>query len=257
MNNYTPNFTPRAQQTLALARKEADRLSHNFVATEHILLGLIQLGQGTAVTALEQMGIDLENVRQEVEQQLGPGRNEKDVGNIPYTPRVKKTLALAAKEAVALDHSYVGTEHILLGLLLEGDGVAFRVLKQMGVEVEQTRLQILKVLDPNFHPAKRPSKSAVRPSDVAPGPSERGSTLTSSTCIDVSKRYDIYCRENDQMVVYRNARFKSRKKLLQREDGSGAEFLEMEQSNGQSVFVSFLSVIRFCEPGTEILGENV
>ena len=144
------NLTPRAQQVLALARKEADRFNHNFVGTEHLLLGLIKLGQGVAVNVLQKMGLDLETVRLEVEKQVGTGPDQKVMGNIPYTPRVKKVLALAAKEAKALNHTYVGTEHLLLGLLREGDGVAARVLKNLEVDIEETRKEILKELDPNF-----------------------------------------------------------------------------------------------------------
>jgi ATP-dependent Clp protease ATP-binding subunit ClpC len=146
------NFTPRAQQVLALARKEADRFNHNYVGTEHLLLGLIKLGQGVAVNVLQKMGLDLETVRMEVEKQVGSGPETKMVGNIPYTPRVKKVLALAGKEAKALQHSYVGTEHILLGLLREGEGVAARVLKSLEIDIERTRNEILKELDPNFAP---------------------------------------------------------------------------------------------------------
>lgn len=144
------NFTPRAQQVLALARKEADRFNHNYVGTEHLLLGLIKLGQGVAVNVLQKMNLDLDTVRLEVEKQVGNGPETKMVGNIPYTPRVKKVLALAGKEAKALNHSYVGTEHILLGLLREGDGVAARVLKNLEVDIERTRNEILRELDPNF-----------------------------------------------------------------------------------------------------------
>ena len=114
------NFTPRAQQVLALARKEADRFHHNYVGTEHILLGLIKLGQGVAVSVLQKMGLDLETVRAAVEKQVGIGQEMKTQGSMPFTPRVKKVLALAGKEAKTLSHSYVGTEHILLGLLREG-----------------------------------------------------------------------------------------------------------------------------------------
>ena len=146
------NFTPRAQQVLALARKEADRFNHNYVGTEHLLLGLIKLGQGVAVNVLQKMSMDLETVRMEVEKQVGSGPEMQSQGNIPYTPRVKKVLALAGKEAKALNHSYVGTEHILLGLLREGDGVAARVLKNLDVDIERTRNEILRELDPNFSP---------------------------------------------------------------------------------------------------------
>ena len=148
------NFTPRAQQVLALARKEADRFNHNYVGTEHLLLGLIKLGQGVAVNVLQKMGLDLETVRMEVEKQVGSGPETKIVGNVPYTPRVKKVLALAGKEAKALNHSYVGTEHILLGLLREGEGVAARVLKSLELDIERTRNEILKELDPNFTPSE-------------------------------------------------------------------------------------------------------
>ena len=148
------NFTPRAQQVLALARKEADRFNHNYVGTEHLLLGLIKLGQGVAVNVLQKMGLDLETVRMEVEKQVGSGPDTKVSGNIPYTPRVKKVLALAGKEAKALHHSYVGTEHILLGLLREGDGVAARVLKSLDIDLERARNEVLKELDPNFEAAE-------------------------------------------------------------------------------------------------------
>jgi ATP-dependent Clp protease ATP-binding subunit ClpC len=144
------NFTPRAQQVLALARKEADRFNHNYVGTEHLLLGLIKLGQGVAVNVLQKMGLDLETVRMEVEKQVGSGPETQMVGNIPYTPRVKKVLALAGKEAKSLNHSYVGTEHILLGLLREGEGVAARVLKNLEIDIERTRNEILKELDPQY-----------------------------------------------------------------------------------------------------------
>jgi ATP-dependent Clp protease ATP-binding subunit ClpC len=153
------NFTPRAQQVLALARKEADRFNHNYVGTEHLLLGLIKLGQGVAVNVLQKMGLDLETVRMEVEKHVGSHPETKMVGNIPYTPRVKKVLALAGKEAKALNHSYVGTEHILLGLLREGEGVAARVLKSLEVDIERTRNEILKELDPNFTPPESESES--------------------------------------------------------------------------------------------------
>ncbi len=146
------NFTPRAQQVLALARKEADRFNHSYVGTEHLLLGLIKLGQGVAVNVLERMGLELEAVRMEVEKEVGSGPPQKSAGNIPYTPRVKKVLALANKEAKALNHSYVGTEHLLLGLLREGEGVAARVLKRLDVDIQRTRNEILAEIDPNFSP---------------------------------------------------------------------------------------------------------
>src|SRR5258707_524246 len=171
------NFTPRAQQVLALARKEADRFNHNFVGTEHLLLGLIKLGQGVAVNVLQKLGLDLETVRMEVEKQVGTGPDQKMIGNIPYTPRVKKVLALAQKEAKNLSHTYVGTEHILLGLLREGDGVAARVLKNLDIDIEQTRQEILKELDPNFSASEEQQTPGENPERPAP-PEKKGEVKT-------------------------------------------------------------------------------
>ena len=144
------NFTPRAQQVLALSRKEAERFNHNYVGTEHLLLGLINLGQGVAVNVLQKMDLDLQTVRVAVEKQVGIGPESKPLGAIPYTPRVKKVLALSGKEAKLLNHSYVGTEHLLLGLLREGEGVAARVLKSLNIDIERCRNEVLSELDPNF-----------------------------------------------------------------------------------------------------------
>jgi len=163
------NFTPRAQQVLALARKEADRFHHTYVGTEHLLLGLINLGQGVAVNVLQKLGLSLDTVRGAVEKQVGTGPETKPTGNIPYTPRVKQVLALANKEAKALNHSYVGTEHILLGLLREGDGVAARVLRSLDVDIERCRNEILIELDPNF--SENPD-SGKEPAGVGANPQE-------------------------------------------------------------------------------------
>ena len=233
------NFTPRAQQVLALARKEADRFNHNFVGTEHVLLGLIALGQGTAVSVLRKLGLHLDAVRLEVEKQVGTGPDQKMIGNIPYTPRVKKVLALAAKEARALRHTYVGTEHILLGLLREGDGVAPRVLKNLGVNFEQTRREILRELDSNFRPTTRDDAAVPKGAESA----EPGGQL-----VDTSKRYDVYCIAGDREIVYRNARFKGAKKLLpSTEDEALSEFIELEQVDGPIMFIARASIARFCE----------
>src|SRR5213083_299840 len=192
------NFTPRAQQVLALARKEADRFNHNFVGTEHLLLGLIKLGQGVAVNVLQKRGLDLETVRLAVEKEVGTGPDQKMIGNIPYTPRVKKVLALAQKEARALNHTHVGTEHILLGLLREGDGVAARVLANLEVNLEQTRREILKELNPHAPP----------PAIETPAtPQTAESPKPSPNAVDTTKRYDVYCMEQNHRVVYRNALF--------------------------------------------------
>lgn len=150
------NFTPRAQQVLQLAKKEADRFNRGYVGTEHLLLGLIALGQGVAVNVMTRMGIDLDTARLEVEKAVGAGPETKTAGNLPFTPRVKKVLALSGSEARALNHSYIGTEHILLGLLREGEGVASRVLRNMNVDLDKTRTEVMKELDPNFEPGAEP-----------------------------------------------------------------------------------------------------
>ncbi len=171
------NLTPRAQQVLALARKEADRFHHAYVGTEHILLGLIKLGQGVAVSVLQKMGLDLETVRGAVEKQVGTGTETKPTGSIPYTPRVRKVLALAGKEAKTLNHSYVGTEHILLGLLREGEGVAARVLKSLEVDIERTRQEILRELDPQFS-GEGGGEEAAAPSPRGGGPDDKKEVKT-------------------------------------------------------------------------------
>ncbi len=146
------NFTPRAQQVLQLARQEAERFNHGYVGTEHLLLGLVALGQGVAVNVLQKMNIDLETLRLEVEKAVGVGPETKTIGNVPFTPRVKKVLALASSEARALNHSYVGTEHLLLGLIREGEGVAARILKNLNVDLEKARIAIMKELNPDYQP---------------------------------------------------------------------------------------------------------
>jgi ATP-dependent Clp protease ATP-binding subunit ClpC len=146
-----PNlFTPRAKRVLCLARSEADRLKNDFVGTEHVLLGLIGLGSGVAVNVLRKLGLNLDNTRAEVEKRLGNQPNRNLPSRIPYTPRVKKVLALAAKEAQALNHTYVGTEHILLGLLREGDGPAAQILKNFKVDLDQTIKVIREEIEPEF-----------------------------------------------------------------------------------------------------------
>jgi ATP-dependent Clp protease ATP-binding subunit ClpA len=234
------NFTPLAQQVLMLARQEADRLHHNFIGTEHLLLGIIRLGQGCAVNVLAKLGLDLQAVRSEVEKQVGPGSDQKWAGNTPYTPRVKKVLALAAKEAKSLNHTYVGTEHILLGLLREGDGMAACVLRDLDVDIEQTRQEILKELDPNCSPKDEGPMPTETPSSKPPKPGPEP--------VDTSKRYDVYCREGNQEVIHRKVLFKRAKTLLPRsEHDLLSQFLEIEQADGQTIYVSRASVVKFCE----------
>ena len=153
-------FTERAKKVLQLARREADRFNHSYVGTEHLLLGLIVLGEGVAVAVLEKMGLDLDTVRLEVEKAVGSGPETKTAGSVPLTPRVKKVLALAGQEAHQLGHDYIGTEHLLLGLLLEGEGVAARVLKNLNVDLDKTRAEILRELHAEGEPGAEPAGAA-------------------------------------------------------------------------------------------------
>ncbi len=140
-------FTNRARQVIILARKEADRFNHNYIGTEHILLGLIKLGEGVAVNVLRRMGLDFETVRIEVEKAVGTGPETKMIGELPLTSRAKKVIEYAVTEAKNLHHSYIGTEHLLLGLLREGEGVAARILKNLDINLDEVRAEILAELE--------------------------------------------------------------------------------------------------------------
>ncbi len=138
-------FTDRARRVLALAQEEARLLSHNFIGPEHILLGLIHEGEGVAAKALESLGISLEAVREKVEETIGPARSSSP-GSPPFTPRAKKVLELSLREALQLRHNYIGTEHLILGLLREGEGVGVQVLTSLGVDTAQLRNRVLELL---------------------------------------------------------------------------------------------------------------
>ena len=138
-------FTQRARRVVVLAQEEARMLDHNYIGTEHILLGLIREGEGVAAKALESLGISLEAVRQQVETIIGRGQQAPS-GHIPFTPRAKQVLELSLREAKALGHNYIGTEHILLGLIREGSGVAAQVLVQLGADLNRSRQQVVQLL---------------------------------------------------------------------------------------------------------------
>ena len=139
-------FTDRARRVMVLAQEEARMLNHNYIGTEHILLGLLGEAEGVAARALESLGISLAAVRQQVEEIIGQGQQAPSGGHIPFTPRAKKVLELAQREARALGHDYVGTEHILLGLIREGDGVAAQVLVTLGADLNRVRQQVVQLL---------------------------------------------------------------------------------------------------------------
>lgn len=138
-------FTDRARRVVVLAQEEARMLNHNYIGTEHILLGLIHEGEGVAAKALESLGISLEGVRAQVEEIIGQGQQAPS-GHIPFTPRAKKVLELSLREALQLGHNYIGTEHILLGLIREGEGVAAQVLVKLGADLNRVRQQVIQLL---------------------------------------------------------------------------------------------------------------
>ena len=138
-------FTDRARRVVVLAQEEARMLNHNYIGTEHILLGLIHEGEGVAAKALEALGISLEAVRSQVEEIIGQGQQAPS-GHIPFTPRAKKVLELSLREALQLGHNYIGTEHILLGLIREGEGVAAQVLVKLGADLNRVRTQVISLL---------------------------------------------------------------------------------------------------------------
>src|SRR5712675_790774 len=138
-------FTERARQVIVLAQEEARMLNHDYIGTEHLLLGLIHEGEGVAARALESLGVSLEAVRAQVEEIIGQGQQALS-GHIPFTPRAKKVLELSLRESRQLGHDYIGTEHLLLGLLREGEGVAAQVLVKLGADLNRVRLQVIQLL---------------------------------------------------------------------------------------------------------------
>ncbi|NNF65099.1 MAG: AAA family ATPase, partial [Acidimicrobiia bacterium] len=174
-------FTDRARRVVVLAQEEARLLNHNYIGTEHILLGLIHEGEGVAARALESLGISLESVRQQVVEIIGQG-SQAPSGHIPFTPRAKKVLELSLREALQLGHNYIGTEHILLGLIREGEGVAAQVLQALGAElhkVRQTVIQLLSGVQGEESAGGGTSSSAASGRGEAAGsrPSSSGSTV--------------------------------------------------------------------------------
>ena len=159
-------FTDRARRVVVLAQEEARMLNHNYIGTEHILLGLIHEGDGVAARTLESLEISLDAVRQQVEEIIGQGQQAPS-GHIPFTPRAKKVLELSLREALQLGHNYIGTEHILLGLIREGDGVAAQVLVKLGAELNRVRLQVIELISGQQpQPGRRPPREGAPVAEV-------------------------------------------------------------------------------------------
>src|SRR5450631_3802875 len=157
-------FTDRARRVVVLAQEEARMLNHNYIGTEHILLGLIHEGEGVAAKALESLGVSLEAVREKVEETIGLAGTA-PTGSPPFTPRAKKVLELSLREALQLGHSYIGTEHMLLGLVREGEGVAATVLNDLGADMARVRTQVIQMMSGQAGKEAGPSSSPSSKSD--------------------------------------------------------------------------------------------
>src|ERR671937_762054 len=189
MNGYT--FTDRVRKVLQMAREEAARLHHEYVGTEHILLGLIREGEGVAAAVLTNLNVDLEDIQQKIEETVKKGKAAAAAGpDLPYTSRAKKVLELAMTEARELNHSYVGTEHLLLGLLREEKGIAAQVLTDAGVNLEQSRAETLRLLGSDMPQASASGSSAGQPSS-APKSEKKSKTPA----------LDHFCRDLTQLAA--------------------------------------------------------
>jgi ATP-dependent Clp protease ATP-binding subunit ClpC len=155
-------FTGRAKQVVVLAQDEARALGHNYIGTEHILLGLLREEEGLAARVLESLDITVEEVRAQVKRLVGQGDEELVTGQIPFTPRAKKVLELALREALALGHNYIGTEHVLLGVVRESKGVAARILGDLGADAETVRNETIRMLSGPGGPGLRPGATVQR-----------------------------------------------------------------------------------------------
>src|ERR1700710_1932083 len=193
MNGY--NFTERVRKVLAMAREEAARLHHEYVGTEHILLGLIREGEGVAAAVLQNLSVDLEEVQQKIEEQVKKGKAAQATGpDLPYTSRAKKALELAMAEARDLNHSYVGTEHLLLGLLREEKGIAAQVLTDAGVNLDAAKAETLRLLGTEMPQGGTPSATTGTPGTPQPqtGKGEKKSKTPA---------LDHFCRDLTQLAA--------------------------------------------------------
>jgi hypothetical protein len=198
-------FTDRARRVVVLAQEEAGMLNHDYIGTEHILLGLIGEGEGVAAKALESLGISLEAVRQQVEEISGQGQQAPS-GHIPFTPRAKKVLELSLREALQLGHNYIGTEHILLGLIGEGEGVAARVLARLGADLNRVRQQVIRLL--HGYQGKEPAAARA-------GPAPRPAAVTERRLL--------------ARLQARLAALESRLPAIEQRVGTGAETRELDR----------------------------
>lgn len=194
MNNRDrfDKFTERARKVLSLAQEEAQRFQHNYIGTEHLLLGLVREGEGVAAKVLSSLGIELNRVRSSVEFIIGRG-DRIVLGEIGLTPRAKKVIELAVDEARRLNHHYIGTEHLLLGLVREGNGIAAGVLESQGLNLAKVRAQTLRVLGGEDVVSPAPTDPPLVPPEAATLVAEGAPALTCSYCHAKSPIYFRHC----------------------------------------------------------------
>jgi Clp amino terminal domain, pathogenicity island component/UvrB/uvrC motif len=203
-------FTDRARRVVVLAQEEARMLNHDYIGTEHILLGLIHEGEGVAAKALESLGISLEAVRQQVEEIIGQGQQAPS-GHIPFTPRAKKVLELSLREALQLGHNYIGTEHILLGLIREGEGVAAQVLVKLGADLNRVRQQVIELM----HGSPGEEELAAEPAAPVSGRAGRGDRVLAE-------------------VLGRLGAMDSRLSAIEQRVGTGPDMSDLDQATAQA-----------------------
>jgi len=221
-------FEPAAMRLVALARNQAARLRHSFVGTEHLLLGMLEVDQNVGTLILFDLGLDPAKIRSEIEREVGIGPEAETTGAIPYTPRSKKVFALAAKTARARGADKIGTEHILLALVEEGDGVAAHVLRDLGIHTADVAKHLS-------------ARSVMEPTAL--------SGVGSFHALDFTKRYDLHCIEAGQPHVYQNVLFKGLACLSS--EGAAPtpqpEFLVIELENKELIYIARSAISKFHE----------
>jgi ATP-dependent Clp protease ATP-binding subunit ClpC len=207
-------FTDRARRVVVLAQEEARLLNHNYIDTEHLLLGLLHEGDGVAATALTELGISVEAVRAQVEEIIGQGERA-PTGHIPFTPRAKKVLELSLREALQLGHNYIGTEHILLGLIREGEGVAAQVLVRLGADLSRVRQQVIQVLSGSAAAGMEPG-AGTRPVRMTM-PADLLVLVEEFTQVRRKKEAAIEARDFERVAALRDAEQQLLRRLARRE----------------------------------------